>query len=72
MWKYFNASSSDQARINRRQLLKYNIYSTTKNGERQKFFLASSDNKYEAEEIARELNNILKNPDKVVNVDIKY
>lgn len=72
LWKYFNASSSDQARINRRQLLKYNIYSTTKNGERQKFFLASSDNKYEAEEIARELNNILKNPDKVVNVDIKY
>lgn len=72
LWKYLNASSSDQARINRRQLLKYNIYSTTKNGERQKFFLASSDDKYKAEKIARELNNILKNPDSNINIKIQY
>lgn len=70
LWKYFNASSSDQARIQRKEILKYHIYALTKNGEKQKFFSASSHHKYEADNIAKELNNFLNSSEK--NINIKY
>lgn len=70
LWKYFNASSSDQARIQRKEILKYHIYAVTKNGEKQKFFSASSHHKYEADNIAKELNNFLNSSEK--NINIKY
>ena len=37
LWKYLNASSSDQARINRRQLLKYNIIRQQKTAKDKNF-----------------------------------
>lgn len=70
LWKYFNASSSDQARIQRKEILKYHIYAVTKNGEKQKFFSASSHHKYEADNIAKKLNDFLNSSDK--NINIKY
>ncbi len=70
LWNYFNASSPDQARIKRKNLLKYYIYASTKNGEKQKFFSASSRYEYKAEEIVKELNNFLNSSDK--NIHIKY
>ena len=70
LWNYFNASSSDQARIQRKQILKYHIYALTKNGEKQKFFSASSHHKYEADNIVKELNDFLKSSEK--NIIIKY
>ncbi len=70
LWNYFNASSSDQARIKRKEILKYHIYALTKNGEKQKFFSASSHNRYKAENIAKELNDFLNSSDK--NINIKY
>lgn len=70
LWKYFNASSSDQARIQRKEILKYHIYAVTKNGEKQKFFSASSHHKYEADNIVKKLNDFLNSSDK--NINIKY
>ena len=70
LWNYFNASSSAQARIKRKEILKYHIYALTKNGEKQKFFSASSHNRYKAENIAKELNDFLNSSDK--NINIKY
>lgn len=70
LWNYFNASSSDQARIKRKEILKYHIYALTKNGEKQKFFSASSNRKNKAENIAKELNDFLNSSDK--NINIQY
>lgn len=66
LWNYFNASSSAQARIKRKEILKYHIYALTKNREKQKFFSASSHNKYKAENIAKELNDFLNSSDKTL------
>lgn len=70
LWNYFNASSSDQARIKRKEILKYHIYALTKNGEKQKFFSASSHHKYEADNTVKELNDFLNSSEK--NINIKY
>ena len=70
LWRYLTASSGTQSRIKRKEIRKYHIYAITKSGQKQQFFSASSNSEYKAENVARELNNVLNSSDK--NINIRY